>query len=77
MAEPTYIRLLGSTKNGRLYLKNKKKEFLLPVVSKLSSFQNEQIALDSKAAAIYSLGVPLSFQQKLAKLEYSQPPIMI
>lgn len=76
MSEPTYIRLLGSTATGRLYLKEKKKAFLLPVVSKLSSFHNEQIALDSRAAAIYSLGAPLSFQQKLAKLEYSQPPIM-
>ncbi|PKG22145.1 nucleotidyltransferase [Niallia nealsonii] len=76
MSEPTYIRLLGSTASGRLYLKEKKKNFLLPVVSKLSSFQNQQIALDSKAAAIYSLGAPLSFQQKLTKLEYSQPPIM-
>jgi len=76
MSEPTYIRLLGSTKTGRLYLKEKKKTFSLPVISKLSSFHNEQIDLDIKAAAIYSLGAPLSFQQNLAKLEYSQPPIM-
>ncbi|MGP7818868.1 nucleotidyltransferase [Niallia sp. 01092] len=74
--EPTYLRLLGSSKAGRSYLNEKKKELLLPLVSKLSAFHNKQIALDTKASSIYSLGVPLSYQQKLDQLEYSQPPII-
>ncbi|MFT8320349.1 MAG: nucleotidyltransferase [Bacillus sp. (in: firmicutes)] len=74
--EPTYLRLLGSSKPGRLYLKEKKKEFLLPLISKLSAFHDDQIELDIKASTIYSLGVPFSYQHKLEELEYCQPPIM-
>ncbi|WP_445488443.1 nucleotidyltransferase [Niallia sp. 03133] len=74
--EPAFIRLLGSTKAGRSYLKEKKQEFLLPVVSKLSAFQHNQMDLDIKASSIYALGAPLSNQYKLGELEYKQPPIM-
>lgn len=73
---PSYIRLLGSTSSGRLYLKEKKKIFTLPIVSKLSAFDNTAIQMDIKAASVYALGVPLQHQQNLLDAEYRQPPII-
>jgi hypothetical protein len=73
---PTYVRLLGCTQTGRAYLKEKKQMFTLPIISKVSSFQNTQISLDIKAATIYALGLPLAKQNLLLELEYNQPPIM-
>lgn len=75
-SKPAYIRLLGTTANGRLYLKEKKKQFLLPIISKLSSFEKEKIVLDVRASQIYALGVPVAAQQKLLEMDYSKPPIM-
>ncbi|MER2057538.1 MAG: nucleotidyltransferase [Niallia sp.] len=75
-SQPAYIRLLGTTANGRLYLKEKKKEFSLPIISKLSSFDKEKIALDIRASQIYALGAPVTVQEQLLGMDYSQPPIM-
>ncbi len=75
-SQPAYIRLLGTTANGRLYLKEKKKQFPLPIISKLSSFDKEKIALDIRASQIYALGAPSAVQEQLLNMDYSQPPIM-
>ncbi|WP_400247034.1 nucleotidyltransferase [Niallia sp. JL1B1071] len=75
-SQPAYIRLLGTTANGRYYLKEKKKQFALPIISKLSSFDKEKIALDIRASQIYSLGVPAAVQERLLTMDYLQPPIM-
>ncbi|PAD89916.1 hypothetical protein CHH55_00940 [Niallia circulans] len=74
--KPNYIRLLGTTVNGRLYLKEKKKQFQLPIISKLSAFDKEKIALDIRASQIYALGVPNLVQHQLLEMDYTKPPIM-
>ncbi|TRZ38832.1 nucleotidyltransferase [Niallia circulans] len=73
---PAYLRLLGSSKQGRAYLKDRKKALKLPLISKLSSFQHNQIDLDIRAASIYTLAAQTSHQKTLLAMEYSQPPIM-
>lgn len=72
-----YLRLLGMTENGRRYLNKNKGSFSLPLISKLSSFSGQDINLDIKASAVYSLGLSESRGQKLLEMEYSQPPLLI
>ncbi|WP_079508329.1 nucleotidyltransferase [Mesobacillus jeotgali] len=72
-----YLRLLGATKKGRAYLNHKKKDFSLPLVSRLSAYSGPDIDLDTKAARIYALGQNGSGQEKLLAEEFAQPPIML
>lgn len=72
-----YLRLLGATEKGRSYLNYKKKEFSLPLVSKLSAFADPDIELDIKASRIYALGQKDHGQEKLLAEEFSRPPIML
>lgn len=71
----SYLRLLGMTNKGRDFLNKRKSKLSIPLVSKLSSFQNEQIHLDIKAARVYALGVKEEAKQLLLEKEFSQPPI--
>lgn len=72
-----YLRLLGATEKGRSYLNYKKKEFSLPLVSKLSAFADPDIELDIKASRIYALGQKGHGQEKLLAEEFARPPIML
>ncbi|MBW3113983.1 nucleotidyltransferase [Bacillus sp. MCCB 382] len=77
-ATPEYIRLLGMNKKGREFIHQQKKSLSLPLISKLSSADQQAISLDVKAAEIYSLGLQnSSARKKLLYQEWSQPPIMI
>lgn len=77
MKTATYLRLLGATEKGRAYLKAKKKNLSLPIVSKLSAFSDPAIGLDIKAARMYALGQSGPGQDRLLAEEYSRPPIML
>ncbi|MBT2678457.1 nucleotidyltransferase [Bacillus sp. ISL-35] len=72
-----YLRLLGATEKGRSYLNLRKKDFSLPLVSKLSAFSDPDLELDTRAARIYALGQNGSSQEKLLAKEFAQPPIML
>ncbi|WP_175988796.1 nucleotidyltransferase [Bacillus sp. Marseille-Q1617] len=75
---PDYVRLLGMNQTGQEYLHIQKKALNLPLISKLSSADKEDISLDIKASEIYSLGLPFSeAKRKLLRREWSQPPIMV
>jgi predicted nucleotidyltransferase len=75
---PTYLRLLGMTEIGQKYLNAQKKQLPIPIVSKLSTLQNNfDLDLDIKASQVYSLGLQEPFQTKLLELEYKQHPILI
>ncbi|MFC7784481.1 MULTISPECIES: nucleotidyltransferase [unclassified Rossellomorea] len=75
---PRHIRLLGMNKTGREFIHYQKKAMPLPLISKLSSANQKDIALDVRAAEIYSLGLENgAARKKLLHLEWSQPPIMI
>jgi predicted nucleotidyltransferase len=73
----SYLRLLGMTSSGKEYLNKMKTHFSLPLVSKLSSCKQKEIALDIKASRIYSFGVPSHIRNEMLKQEYQQPPIFI
>ncbi|RTR32440.1 nucleotidyltransferase [Robertmurraya yapensis] len=77
MTHPSYIRLLAMNDTGRLYLNKWKGQAPIPLVSKLSSFQQDDIALDVRASRIYALGATEEKQQALLEMEYKQPPIYI
>jgi predicted nucleotidyltransferase len=75
---PSYIRLLGMNKSGREYIHSKKKNFTLPLISKLSSADQKAVQLDIQAAEIFSLGLTdTGSRKKLLRQEWSQPPVMI
>src|SRR5690606_40978531 len=46
---PSYARLLGMSEAGRVYLNQIKKEIEIPLVSKVSAFDNEMIQLDVRS----------------------------
>lgn len=71
-----YLRLLGMSEGGREYLNNKKKHFSLPLVSKPSASKTE-LELDIRSSRLYALGATGENQNRLLKLEFSQPPIQI
>ncbi|MFJ5713423.1 nucleotidyltransferase [Neobacillus sp. NPDC093127] len=73
----SYLRLLGMTSIGKAYLNKRKKEFSLPLVSKLSSFKEKEILLDVKAARVYSQVIPNQLKNEMIKQEYKQPPILV
>lgn len=77
LEKASYLRLLGMTTKGKEYLNKRKKDFSLPLVSKLSSFKEGEILLDVKAARVYSLGVPTHLKKGMIKQEFQQPPIFI
>jgi len=73
----TYLRLLGMTSKGKEYLNKRKKDFSLPLVSKLASYKEKEILLDLKAARVYSLGIANHLANDLMNQEFKQPPIWI
>ncbi|WP_420491306.1 nucleotidyltransferase [Neobacillus drentensis] len=73
----SYLRLLGMTRKGKEYLNRRKKDFSLPLVSKLSSYKEREIQLDLKAARVYSLGAANHLVKELMNQEFKQQPIII
>ncbi|WP_456275602.1 nucleotidyltransferase [Bacillus sp. AK128] len=71
----SYIRLLGMSQTGRAFLRQNKKEIKLPIISKLSSFSDEQLQLDIKAAQTYSMVLPEPLRSDYIQAEYATPPI--
>lgn len=71
----SYLRLLGMSETGRIYLRSKKEDFSLPVISKLSAYQKEDADLDIRAARIYTSILPKKNKNTLLRQEYTQPPI--
>ena len=57
MTTPSYLRLLGMTQAGRLYLNEHKKRLKLPVVSKAAAFSNPSLEFDIHASDMYALGI--------------------
>ncbi|MFD1705778.1 nucleotidyltransferase [Siminovitchia sediminis] len=74
--KPQYIRLLGISAGGRAYLNKVKKDVSLPIVSTVSSFPEDLLRLDRKAALVYSQALSETKRDRLFTLEYAQPPIM-
>src|SRR5690606_1625396 len=74
---PSYARLLGMSEAGRVYLNQIKRKIEIPLVSKVSAFDNEMIQLDVKAANVYATGLNEPYKSKLLKQEFAQPPVYL
>ncbi|UII57298.1 nucleotidyltransferase [Cytobacillus spongiae] len=73
-----FLRLLGMTEKGKMYLNKMKGQTSVPIVSKLSAHQHEPaIKLDIRASRLFALGAIESKRQLLLDLDYKQPPIII
>lgn len=70
VVEPTYIRILGFTENGRKYLSSKKKQLGLPLISKVSSISHPALPFDIQAATIHALALPAPEQMQMLQREY-------
>lgn len=74
IVEPSYLRLLGMNQEGRRYLNVEKKNLKLPLVSKVSAFSNDSLALDIQTTNIYALGLQ---EPTLVNADYQNAPIFI
>ena len=72
-----YVRLLGMTAAGKEYLNKMKKQFSLPLVTKLSTYNGTEIQQDIKAARVYAMVYPSRQRNKMLQQEFKQPPIFI
>src|SRR5699024_2542540 len=54
--QATYIRLLGMSKKGQIYLNRKKKNLGLPIVTTLSQHDDPLQILDEWSPGCYALG---------------------
>ncbi len=55
MSDITYIRILGISSNGRIYLNKIKKDCSLPIISKFTREKDDMLAFEYKTTVIYSL----------------------
>lgn len=74
--QPEYIRILGFNQNGRKFLKEKKEEISLPVISKLSQADQEAIKLDVKASQIYAFAFQHNQGECIVNEELMHLPII-
>lgn len=73
---PTYIRVLGMSKNGQSYLSNYKKEFQLPLISRVASIKDPMLSIDIRASLMYAQGVQLHSNNQLNQ-DFKTPPIRL
>ncbi|QCR31696.1 nucleotidyltransferase [Lysinibacillus sp. SGAir0095] len=74
--KPSYIRLLGMSQNGQAYLSKHKKQFQLPLISRVASTKDPMLLLDIRATDMYALGVEYSSGKQMAS-DYQTPPIRL
>ncbi|WP_342525920.1 nucleotidyltransferase [Chryseomicrobium sp. FSL W7-1435] len=74
---PDAIRLLGMTKAGQAYLNQYKKDFLLPLVSRLASSDSPFLAHDSRSSDLYYLGFSSAKLHDLVGTEHKKLPLRI
>jgi predicted nucleotidyltransferase len=70
-----YIRLLGMSLKGQAYLKQIKKETDIPILSKISGFDNRMLDMDVRATNTYAMKFPEPARSDWMQLEFSKPPI--
>lgn len=71
LRHPRYLRLLGMTAAGRMYLNRYKDEFRIPLVSRAASLDDPMLKMDIRAADLYAVGTG----DRPGK-DFRTPPIM-
>ena len=75
--QPSYIRLLGMTRNGQSYLSSKKTDFTLPIISRAASSDDAMLMQDIHATDLYMLALSGPANTKRMGLDYKTPPIRV
>lgn len=73
---PSYIRLLGMTVKGQQYLSEGKKDFHLPLISRVAQTKDLLLQMDIRATEIYTQGIQLFSSNKIDG-DFQTPPIRI
>ncbi|WP_167578550.1 nucleotidyltransferase [Jeotgalibacillus proteolyticus] len=74
---PAYLRLLGMSQPGRSYLQRRKKEFGLPLISRVGRNDEQLLSMDLKAGRVYAMGVTnKAARSSLLLADYTNPPII-
>ncbi|CAM3087383.1 nucleotidyltransferase [Filibacter tadaridae] len=74
---PAYLRLLGMTEIGKLYLNENKKRLKLPLLSKAAAFSNPSLQMDIHASDMYALGLGYDTNCSQIGNDYKIPPIIM
>ncbi|WP_107923171.1 nucleotidyltransferase [Lysinibacillus parviboronicapiens] len=72
---PSTIRLLGMSSQGQAYLGQRKKDFTLPLISRVAATKDNMLAVDIHAADIYNLSIEQGTQQEKLPKDFQTPPI--
>lgn len=75
--EPTYIRLLGVTKNGQAFLSQQKKMLSLPLISRVASSNDAMLQFDIQASNVYDVAANMTRTAPRLNTDYSTPPLRI
>ncbi|MBO9130279.1 nucleotidyltransferase [Bacillus sp. 165] len=70
-----YIRILGMSKKGQLYLSSIKKHVPVPIITRLQALDHPLLQLDKKASAVYSAVFEEPLRSKMLKVEMTHPPL--
>lgn len=71
---PSYIRILGMTKQGQAYISTIKKSLTLPLISRVAAISDPVLAIDLHATQMYQQGVAQFSSIKIDE-DYKSPPI--
>lgn len=68
--EQSYLKIVGFTEKGQQYLKEKKRQVKLPIITKISKDNRRMLDLDIRSGQIYQLG-----GEKVAEQNFGRFPI--
>ena len=72
----SYIRVLGFSKSGQIYLNQLKKEVKLPIITTFSRSNDKMLELEMRTTSVYASVLGEDNKNKLIKQEYSNKPKM-
>lgn len=72
----SYIRVLGFSKSGQIYLNQLKKEVKLPIITTFSRSNDKMLELEMRTTSVYASVLDEDNKNKLIKQEYSNKPKM-
>lgn len=71
-----YIRILGFSNNGRLYLNGIKKDIDIPIITNFSSIKNKMLDIEFRTTCVYACLLNEKDKINLIESEYKNFPIM-
>ena len=72
-----YIRVLGFSNNGRLYLNNIKKIIDIPIITNFSSLKSKMLDIEFRTTCVYACLLDEKEKINLIESEYKNSPIMM